>query len=159
MHWLPADCDRHRWQCQPISCIRSAACVLLAWLVNGVIAIHALQLCNYQLCVVGCCRYPFLVQVQGANGEFCSGALINPLTVLTAGHCVPSARTKGEWEKGSFLITARAGTEQAADYSASWFVRHPGFDPAPDDSGYGYVNNDVALIRLDDCALSPEYAT
>ena len=97
--------------------------------------------------------------MQGARGEFCSGALINPLTVLTAGHCVPSARTKGEWEQAPFLITARAGTEQAADYSASWFVRHPGFDPAPDDSGYGYVNNDVALIRLDDCALSPEYAT
>ena len=33
-------------------------------------------------------EYPFVARIQEANGNFCTGSLIDPGWVLTAGHCL-----------------------------------------------------------------------
>lgn len=84
----------------------------------------------------------------GDNG-FCTGALIDERTVVTAAHCLFD-KTTGEPVNAAeieFLASWRNGRAEAYR-NVRRAVAHPEFEYASDDN-LGRVSNDVALLQLD----------
>ncbi len=80
------------------------------------------------------------------SGGMCSGTLITPDVIMTAGHCVDSINL------GSYSIrfSHRSAWTPFETRGVSERLRHPQYDR-------DYVLNDIALLRLD--APAPDYIT
>jgi V8-like Glu-specific endopeptidase len=96
-----------------------------------------------------------------SNGS-CTAVLIDPMTILTAGHCVEdleqeeeTALVNNRWKQNDFSIAVRANTRQMVLSSGSWSIRHSKFTDPPD---WEYVDFDVAIIQLDACVEASSYA-
>lgn len=94
--------------------------------------------------------YPAVGVVHMATSQtFCTGTLITPTIVLTAGHCVED----GEVIDAFFTGDGQAVPEDSVDPSTLGMVRHEVRDVVPY-SGYDYFYTcpnptpDVALVRL-----------
>jgi secreted trypsin-like serine protease len=73
------------------------------------------------------------VMVLGSRGSVCSGTVLSPTVVITAGHCVSGA--------GQYAVAYREGGSPVLQ-EVRQVVRHPEF------SGRQRVSIDMALVRL-----------
>jgi secreted trypsin-like serine protease len=73
------------------------------------------------------------VMVLGSRGSVCSGAVLSPTVVITAGHCVTGA--------GQYAVAYRESGSPVLQ-EARQIARHPGFKAGSS------VSIDMALIRL-----------
>jgi secreted trypsin-like serine protease len=89
----------------------------------------------------------FVVKYTNRDDTLCSGTMITPTHVLTAGHCFIDL---GE---NVTSITVTAGDE---DIPAVDFAIHPGYHEGPADVPIGAaIYNDVAIVRLFQPAFVP----
>lgn len=95
------------------------------------------------------------VALMTASGQsFCTGSLINPTTVVTAGHCVQ------DW-KGpmviSFGIRAHVDTRMIAATKrlVKRIVQHPQYRDDHDDKNPNVGMNDIAVLQLNAPAPKP----
>ncbi len=80
---------------------------------------------------------------------YCTGALIAPDLVLTAGHCMFEPDSHRRFRPGEITFSAGLrGGHANARAGVAQVVVHPGF-AFDDGSGAATVENDVALLRLD----------
>jgi protease YdgD len=88
-----------------------------------------------------------LVAIAGGLSATCTGALIGPATVLTAGHCLYNANTKSYFPATSvqFLLGLDRGTYSAMARVVDFTVA-PGFDPENTAKTRG---SDWAVLTLD----------
>lgn len=97
-----------------------------------------------------------LMEVEGAPAYRCSGTLIDPYTVLTAGHCTynepglpySGIRIFAESDVQSDPTYPFAGGPNTVE-AESWYV-HPLFETAP------FFYHDVGVIKLSDPVYLPE---
>ena len=88
-----------------------------------------------------------LLQSQGQRMRFfCSGTLIRPNVVLTAGHCLQDGRGN---PKKLWVFTGDNLFVGGTLYAVSKTATHPDYSPSP---VMGYVN-DIALVRLKSSVL------
>jgi secreted trypsin-like serine protease len=73
------------------------------------------------------------VMVLGSRGSVCSGSVLSPTVIITAGHCVSGA--------GQYAIAYREGGSPVLQ-EVRQVARHPGFAPGSS------VSIDMALVRL-----------
>jgi secreted trypsin-like serine protease len=73
------------------------------------------------------------VMVLGSRGSVCSGTVLSPTVVITAGHCVSGP--------GQYAIAYREGGSPVLQ-EVRQVARHPGFSPGSS------VSIDMALVRL-----------
>lgn len=100
--------------------------------------------------------FPSLAFVQAAESPrkafSCTGSVIAPRVVLTAGHCVEDIETGRLTPVGEYLVaTGVADVKQAAEENVSTVVRavtFPGFDP-------GATRGDAGLLILSSPTTAP----
>jgi hypothetical protein len=83
---------------------------------------------------------------DGTGG--CSGSLIRPDLVLTAGHCLPAARDGTVLGPGDFAFAPALGTgAPGTAVTGAAILRHPLWDQLPE-ATRGRIRFDMALLRL-----------
>ncbi|XP_017075064.2 LOW QUALITY PROTEIN: phenoloxidase-activating factor 2 [Drosophila eugracilis] len=88
-------------------------------------------------------EFPWLVAIYGAGDYLCSGALITPLAVITAAHCVQNVETEklllvaGEWDAAVELEPQPHQARLAVES-----LLHPNFTQMP-------LANNMAIIIVD----------
>ncbi|XP_017857823.1 PREDICTED: serine proteinase stubble [Drosophila arizonae] len=88
-------------------------------------------------------EFPWLVAIYGADGYLCSGALITPLAVLTAAHCVQAQMATdlrlvaGEWDAAVELEPL-----PHQERNVSELLIHPNYTQSP-------AAHNLALLLLD----------
>lgn len=82
----------------------------------------------------------FIAEQNGYGGQFCTGTLIAPQTVLTAGHCYYAEGTTGFTYWVGF---GADGNNPQAYKQVVQQVRHPQYNAT------GALENDVAVLKLD----------
>jgi outer membrane autotransporter protein len=100
-------------------------------------------------------QYPTVVAIHipgnGANGQTCSGTLINSRTILTAAHCFYNSKT-GAWIGGPTSADPGLGIPLVSFAPADAFFtpNRPSATSAFANSGYESVSaaNDIAVISL-----------
>ena len=89
---------------------------------------------------------------SGSYSAICTGTLISPSYVMTAGHCV--AECKGdEFNPADYLSMMRVGIGQSENslrkvYEIEAVYPHPNFVCTQSTSGGAYIDNDIAIIKL-----------
>ncbi|KAI9292162.1 trypsin-like protease [Neoconidiobolus thromboides FSU 785] len=81
---------------------------------------------------------PWMVSLQSGGRHFCGAQMLNPTTVLTAGHCVQGVSASQVTVRLGITNLSGGGGETLR---ASRIISHPGFD-------YDSLANDVAIIKL-----------
>ncbi|KAI8913506.1 trypsin-like serine protease [Gorgonomyces haynaldii] len=87
-------------------------------------------------------KYPWLVSLQSGGSHFCGGILLNPTTVLTAGHCSDWGSVSGLTAKAHRQDLRKTTTaESGSDYQVTSIKVHPKYTSA--ENGY-----DVAIWKV-----------
>ncbi|MEV2274726.1 serine protease [Nocardiopsis sp. NPDC049922] len=94
---------------------------------------------------VGVYEHPFLVSVQGRNGEhLCGGTLLNSVNVVTAAQCVDGASPDDlRVSVGDHDLNSNSETPYRVVVDIASITAHPRYDSET-------VDNDIALIELAD---------
>jgi secreted trypsin-like serine protease len=109
--------------------VRIAACALAL----GVAAAPALALGGDAVSETGGRLESRAVMVLGSRGSVCTGAVLSPTVIITAGHCVAGA--------GQYAVAYKEGGSPVLQ-EVRQVARHPEF------SGRQKVSIDMALVRL-----------
>ena len=94
--------------------------------------------------------YPAVGSLMQGGQSSCTGTLIAPNAVLTAGHCLADATA----DQLSFAIGADVNAGMEASYQAAGLVVHPQYDPG----GEGGPTYDIAVMRLAESAAEAPVA-
>ncbi|KAI8905514.1 trypsin-like cysteine/serine peptidase domain-containing protein [Gorgonomyces haynaldii] len=87
-------------------------------------------------------KYPWLVSLQSGGSHFCGGILLNPTTVLTAGHCSDWGSVSGLTAKAHRQdLRKTSSAEGGSEYKVTSIKVHPSYRSA--EKGY-----DVAIWKV-----------
>ena len=99
--------------------------------------------------------YVGFLLVKDLGGSFfnvCSGALIAPRVVLTAGHCTFNGSGEGRvWFHPNLLPGQGSGFPQSGGYEIEAVYTHPGYDP------FQFALHEVGIVILKEDVLLSEY--
>jgi hypothetical protein len=99
--------------------------------------------------------YVGFLLVKDLGGSFfnvCSGTLIAPTVVLTAGHCTFNGSGEGRvWFHPNLLPGEGSGYPQSGYYEIDAVYTHPDYDPA------GAAVHEVGIVILKEPVVLPEY--
>jgi len=93
----------------------------------------------------GFATFPWMALIRGGSSR-CGGALIRPSWVITAGHCIKSARWPSRYRVylGEYKLYQNSEPLPRQKFYVSEIVMHPKYEFTPQADRY-----DVALLRLD----------
>lgn len=126
--------------CQPQSASKVGVNGAMSGVVNGQTANEA------DVSPQGLAESVVVIQARAKEGAFlCTGTLIDPRVVLTAGHCLPEGASNADIVVGlHFLdIKAKTGGPDLSAYRVQSYIVHPGYA-----SKSGSQNDDLALLLL-----------
>jgi secreted trypsin-like serine protease len=99
----------------------------------------------------------FMAYVQNAeNGFFCSGTVVAPELVLTAGHCGADETTGVPYDPSGYTIyTGNVEWPLGTQSAVSQVIPYPGFTPITTENGSNVDDGDAALLVLSTPTLAP----